>query len=241
MRWILMLAAAALLMPVFGCSSLNVRSGAGVSSGVSTPRAPGARSPSARVRVDERGVHTDARHGYENYRPPIIRENVGGMNVAIDPRTGHVRTHGAFEGLLVSADSDGRAGLRVREDVSRGQLSDACVEAGVSMKLDGDDVTIEPPSAKAYSNGIRAGVRGDGSFDIVWDGVAFSQALEEINTIANVRIDARASEDGFDIAAVPSVRMNLLDVSAGHAVEGLATHANLKVYAEAEDRFVLSP
>jgi hypothetical protein len=240
MRSMLLFAMFALLLAA-GCSSVGIRSGGGISSGLSTPRAPGARSPSARVRVDERGVHTDARHGYENYRPPIVRENVGGMNVAIDPRTGHVRTHGAFEGLLVSADSDGSAGLRVREDVSRGDLSDACVEAGVSMRLDGDDVKIEPPSAKVYSNGIRAGVRGDGSFDIIWDGVAFSQALEEINTIANVRIDARASEDGFEVAAVPAVRMRLLDISAGHAVDRLATHADLKVYAEAEDRFVLRP
>jgi hypothetical protein len=238
MRWIAFIVVAVSLVSIVGCSAMNVRGSA--RSGVSAPSAPGARSPSANVRVDQDGVHHSARHGYERYRPPIIRESVGGMNVAIDPRTGHVRSHGAFENILISADSDGAASLRVREDVSRGELSNACVDAGVSMKLDGDDVQIGPPSATVYSNGIRAGMR-DGNFDIMWDGVSFSTALDELNTIANVRLDASADKDGFNLAAVPSVRMNLLDVSADHAVGKLATHADLQVYVEAEDRFVLSP
>jgi len=235
-----MLALLALGFSFAGCSTMRVRSSASASSGVSTPSAPGARSPSATVRVDEKGVHHSARHGYENYRPPIIRENVGGMNVAIDPRTGHVRSHGAFENIFVSADSGGNANLRLRDNISHGDLSNACVDAGVSMRLDDDDVKIGPPSASVYSNGVRAGMR-DGNFDIIWDGLTFTEALEEINTVANVRLDARASEDGFNVSAVPSVRMRLLDVSSGYAVSRLASHANLQVYVEAEDRFVLSP
>ncbi|MCA8913039.1 MAG: hypothetical protein KDB82_15165 [Planctomycetes bacterium] len=111
----------------------------------------------------------------------------------------------------------------------------------MSFYVDSDDgVHVSEPSPTVHNKYVRAGLNG-GNFDVVWRGVGFEKALDSLDGIIKIRLDASASEDGFEASAVPTVQMTLLDVSADYAAHRLAAHAGLNVYVDESEEYVLRP
>lgn len=240
MRYLFLLAGLCLLL-VSACSkTASLRAG---TSGFDATSSSTVRDPysgsSATIRADDdTGVTTStSKPSWTRYRPPVITESIGGATVRIDTSSGDITATDKLGPFFVKAD-DG--GVSLNKNADRWEFADACYVNGVSMYVDSDgDVHVSEPSVDVYNDHVRAGLQKD-HFDVVWRGVDFNTALGSLDGIANVRLDARAGEDGFDISAVPSLNLTLLDVSADYAVHRLASHADLKVYVEAEEEYVLS-
>lgn len=216
-------------------------SSSGVSSSASssgTVRDPYSGS-SATVRATDDGVTTSSSGpSYTKYKPPIVRRDIGGADVTIDPMTGDVTSNDKLGPFFVSGDNDG---VRLSGDTDRFEFSEACYDSGVSFYVDSDDgVHVSEPNPKIHNDYVRAGLNG-GNFDVVWRGTSFEQALGSLDGIVKVSLDASASEDGFEIKAVPAVNLTLLDVSADYAVHRLAAHADLNVYVSESEEYVLRP
>ncbi|MBZ0138033.1 MAG: hypothetical protein K8I27_16880 [Planctomycetes bacterium] len=228
-----------LSLVIAGCSkTASLRAG---TSGASASSSATVRDPysgsSATVRGTDDGVSTSSsKPSWTRYRAPVITENIGGATVRIDPMTGDVTANDRLGPFLVTGD-DG--GVSLSKSANRWEFCDACYVNGVSMYIDSSgDVNISEPSVTTHNDYVRAGLQKD-RFDVAWRGVDFNTALDSLDGIANVRLDASLSEEGFEVSAVPKLQMTLLDVSADYAVHRLATHANLEVYVEAEDRYIL--
>lgn len=239
MRYLIALALLSLF--VIGCTktaSLRATaspSGASASAG-STIRDPYSGS-SASVRATDDGVTTSSSGPrWPRHKAPVITENIGGATVRINTASGDITATDKLGPFFVRAD-DG--GVSLSKNADRWEFCDACYVNGVSMYIDSDgDVHVSEPSVTTYNDYVRAGLAKD-RFDVVWRGVDFNTALGSLDGIANVRLDASASEDGFQASAVPKLQLTLLDVSADYAVHRLAAHADLQVYAEAEGKYVL--
>ena len=239
MRYLPALALLALL--ILGCTkTASLRAGrSGVDANTSTTVRDPYSGSSATVRADDDdGVTTSSsKPSWTRYKPPIVTRDIGGATVRIDPLTGDITATDKLGPFFVTAD-DG--GVSMSKSADRWEFCEACHVNGVSMYIDSDgDVHVSEPSTTIHNDYVRAGLQKD-HFDVVWTGVDFNTALDSLDGIANVRLDASLTEEGFDVSAVPSVEMTLLDVSADYAVHRLATHADLEVYVEAEAEYVLS-
>jgi len=210
-------------------------------SGSAASAAAGVRDPysgsSASVRASDKGVSTSTSGAsYRRYNPPVIRREIGGASVTIDPRSGNVTANDKLGPFFVTGDN---GGVRLGGNVDRWEFCDACYDSGVSVYVDSDDgVHISEPNPKIHNDYVRAGLQRD-HFDVVWRGVSFEKALGSLNGIIKIRLDASASEGGIELKAVPSVNMTLLDVSADYAAHRLAAHADLNVYVNESNEYVL--
>lgn len=242
MRYLPLLALLLILPACSKTASLRASaSSSGVSSSASssgTVRDPYSGS-SATVRATDDGVTTSSSGpSYTQYKPPLVKREIGGADVTIDPMSGDVRSSDKLGPFFVSGDNDG---VRLSGDVDRWEFCDACYDSGVSFYVDSDDgVHVSEPNPKVHNDYVRAGLNGD-HFDVVWRGTSFEKALESLDGIIKIRLDASASEDGFELKAVPAVNLTLLDVSADYAAHRLAAHADLNVYVNESEEYVLKP
>lgn len=228
-----------LLLPA--CSKTASLRATASPSGASSSASAGVRDPysgsSAGVRATDKGVSTSSSGpSYRRYSPPVIRRNIGGASVSIDPRSGNVTANDKLGPFFVTGDN---GGVRLGGNVDRWEFCDACYDSGVSFYVDSDDgVHISEPNPKIHNDYVRAGLQRD-HFDVAWRGVSFEKALGSLDGIIKIRLDASASEEGFELKAVPSVNMTLLDVSADYAAHRLAAHADLNVYISESNEYVL--
>ena len=224
-----------------GCTKTASMRATASPSGSSASAGTSIRDPysgsSAGIRASDDGVTTSTSEPrWPRHKAPVLTEDIGGATVRFDTGSGDLTANDKLGPFFVNAD-DG--GVRLRNDADRWEFADACYVNGVSMHIDSDgDVQVSEPSVTTHNDYVRAGLARD-RFDVVWRGVDFNTALGSLDGIANVRLDASASEDGFDMSAVPKLQLTLLDVSADYAVHRLAAHADLEVYAEAEGEYVL--